>query len=405
MFSDFHEAAVAIGRRIVDDAIWYDGACGWVGAVQDAERPWQSSYRALEANLYDGTAGVSLFLAHLAAVTGCPDTRRTSLGAMQHAVGQPGRREGFHVGSLGIAWAAARVAELLGDEALHQRARALPVLARPIADGCPDVIFGAAGSLLARLALANALDEDRLVDEAVADGERLLATATVTAQGWSWASIGGRHLCGVSHGAGGIAWALLELHAVTGDERLRAGAMAAFDYERSWLDRESGTWPDLRIGGQRRGPGGRVPSPMTGTWCHGEAGIAHTRLRAAALLGPAGPADDAEIALETTRRHLAAAVRRDLKDLTLCHGASGAAEVLSSAYGAATGLPAELGRAAIDRYDPSSRSWPCGMPSGTTPALFQGLSGIGWWFLRLADASVPSPLTVPIQLTAPLAAA
>jgi hypothetical protein len=93
-------------------------------------------------------------------------------------------------------------------------------------------------------------------------------------------------------------------------------------------------------------------------------------------------------------------VSRDLKDLTLCHGASGAAEVLPSA----TGLPAELGRAAIDRYDPSSHSWPCGMPSGTTPALFQGLSGIGWWFLRLADTTVPSPLTVPIELTAPLTA-
>jgi lantibiotic modifying enzyme len=401
MSSEFLEAAVAIGRQIVDDAIWDGRRCGWVGAVQDASLPWESSYRALEANLYDGTAGVALFLAHLAAVTGSADARRTAIGAMSDAVGRPGRREGFHVGSLGVAWAAARVAVLLDDEALDASARKLTAVARPIPDGCPDVIFGSAGSLIARLALAEALEVPVFVDEAVATGEQLLATARVTRHGWSWASIGGRHLCGVSHGAGGIGWALAELYAVTSDERFRAGAMGAFAYERSWLDCGSGTWPDLRIGGQRRGA--CLPSPMIGGWCHGEAGIAHTRLRAIELLGPEGLVDDAEIAVETTRHRLAAVLPRDIADFTLCHGASGAAEALLSAAGDPAGLAEELGCAALDRHDPKSREWPCGMPTGTTPALFQGLSGIGWWFLRLADPAIPSPLTVPIQLTPMLA--
>jgi class II lanthipeptide synthase len=403
MCSEFLEAAAAIGRRIVDDAIWDGRRCGWVGAVQDAERPWESSYRALEANLYDGTAGVGLFLAQLAAVTGSADARRTALGAMRDAVGRPGRREGFHVGSLGVVWAAACVAALLDDEALDANARELAVVASPIPDGCPDVVFGSAGSLIARLALAEALDAPALVDEAVATGEQLLATARVTRHGWSWASIGGRHLCGVSHGAGGIGWALAELHGVTGDERFRAGATGAFAYERSWLDRDSSTWPDLRIGGQRRGA--CLPSPMIGGWCHGEAGIAHTRLRAMELLGPEGLVDDAGIALGTTRRHLAEVLPRDIADLTLCHGVSGAAEALLAAAGDPAGLPEQLGYAAIDRHDPTSRNWPCGMPTGTTPALFQGLSGIGWWFLRLHDPAIPSPLTAPIQLTPMLVAA
>ena len=112
------------------------------------------------------------------------------------------------------------------------------------------------------------------------------------------------HLCGLSHGSAGIGWALLELFVSTGDERFREAAEGAFAYERSWFDAGSGTWADLRAGGSRRGASRRFRSPAAGTWCHGEAGIALTRLRASAVLGPATYRDEAELALEATRREL-----------------------------------------------------------------------------------------------------
>jgi lantibiotic modifying enzyme len=398
----FLDAADAIGRIVAADAIWHDGRCSWVGAVHDRAKPWRIDYRAVDATLYEGAAGVGLFLARLFAVTGSAQARRTAVGAIRHAVARAGRREGFHVGSLGIAWAAARAATLLGEDELHASARALTASAAPVTDGPADVVLGRAGSLIARLALADALGDSRLLGDAVTDGERLIAAATVTPQGWSWARGDRprrRHLCGLSHGAAGVGWALLELYAVTGDERFRAGAEGAFAYERSWLDRNSGTWPDLRIGGQRRGSRRRAPSPAIGTWCHGEGGIALTRMRAADVLGWEPFAHEAEIALETTRRKLAVALPYDIEDLTLCHGLSGAADVLTSAAGDATGLPEQLGQAALARHDPESRDWPCGLTGGTMPALFLGLSGIGWWFLRLGDPAIQSPLTLPLRLT------
>jgi lantibiotic biosynthesis protein len=404
----FLAAAAAIGGRIAADAIWHDGRCSWVGAFEDPAKPWQAEVRALEADVYDGTAGIGLFLAELAAATGSAEARRTAVGALRHAVGRAGRREGLHVGSLGVAWAAARAAVLLDEAELEASARSLTVAASPIPDGCADVVFGGAGSILARLALAAELDEPGLVAEAVAAGERLLGTATVTPHGWSWASRDRRHrrhLCGLSHGAAGIGWALLELYAATGDERFRGGAAGAFAYERSWLDRAAGTWPDLRLGGQRRGAGGRVPSPAVGTWCHGEGGIALTRLRASEVLGREPFAEEAEIALDTTRRELAGSLRFDIEDMTLCHGAAGAADVLLCGSGVADGLPGALGRTALARHDPSSRDWPSSVTAGTTPALFQGLSGIGWWFLRLHDPEIASPLTMPMRLTPVCAAA
>lgn len=395
MSSEFLEAADAIGRRIAADAIWHDGRCSWVGGFEEPGKPWRAEYRALDGDLYDGTAGIGLFLAHLAAANGTGEVRRAAVGALRHAVGRAGRREGLHVGSLGVAWAAARAAALLGEEELLEAARVLTA-ARPVADGCLDVVAGSAGSLLARLALAEALDDPPPAEEAVALGERLVAAATVTRHGWSWPGPdrpGRRHLCGLSHGAAGIAWALLELFAATGESRFRDAAGGGFRYERSWLDRRSGTWPDLRIGGQRRGPGGRVRSPAIATWCHGEAGIALTRLRAAEVMGTEPYAEEAAIALATTRRELAAALPYDLEDVTLCHGAAGAGDVL---LGSGDELAFELGERMLARHDPAEIDWPSGTRAGTTPALFQGMGGIGWWFLRLHDPAIASPLTMPL---------
>ena len=215
-----------------------------------------------------------------------------------------------------------------------------------------------------------------------------------------------RLLCGLSHGAAGIGWALLELFAATGDERFAAAGHGAFRYESSWMDNQSGTWPDLRIGGQRRG-GRRVPSPAIGTWCHGEGGIALTRLRALHLLGDDTCRPDAEVALATTDE-IADAVRRDIRDLSLCHGAAGSADVLVAGAEALGGrwaeaatLATQLGNTALAHYGVPGSDWPCGPAAGTTPGLMRGLSGIGWWFLRLHDRTVPSPLTMPVRTLTP----
>ena len=302
--------------RIVDDAVWHDGPVQLDrrdGATRAARGG--SEYRALGPRpATTGTAGVGLFLAQLAAVTGetsCAPDRgggasprgRARAGA---AAGRPGRaprgRRRHRAGSRPRG-------ALLGEAELRARARAVLRRRRPPAgpDRRPDVIRAApARSRL--LALAERSTTRRSWSAPTRRASSCSARATVTPHGWSWASPGIRdphHLCGLSHGAAGIGWALLELFAATGDERFRAGAAGAFAYERSWLDARTGTWPDLRIGGQRRGPAAPGGATATGTWCHGEAGIALTRLRAVALLGADAERRDAELALGTTRRHVA----------------------------------------------------------------------------------------------------
>jgi class II lanthipeptide synthase len=397
----FLDAAWAIARGIVEDAVWHDGQCTWMGATTDPKQAWRLKYRALGCRPYEGTAGVGLFLAQVAAVTGDSAAHRAAVGALRHAVEHapslpPPDRDGLYAGVVGVVLAAVRVASWLDEPELDTRARALLAHAalpdRP--DRCPDVLAGSAGALIGFLALAEAFDDRRLVEHAIAAGDELLREATVTRHGWSWASPGARsahHACGISHGAGGIGWALLELFAATGDDRFRAGAVGAFDYERSWLDATSGTWPDLRIAGQRRGRPQADGSATTGTWCRGEAGIAQTRLRAVALSGAQAERRDAELALDTTRRHVAALLTQEIEDLSLCHGAAGSADVLVTTA-APSPEAVTLGELMLERYAEGGEPWPCGVPGGLTPGLFLGLSGIGWWLLRLHDGQIPSPL-------------
>jgi lantibiotic modifying enzyme len=151
---------------------------------------------------------------------------------------------------------------------------------------------------------------------------------------------------------------------------------------RSWLDAGSGTWPDLRIAAGRR-----VRSPVIGTWCRGEAGIAQTRLRA----GGIAEQRDRAVAVATTRHHAAGLLDGEIDDFSLCHGAAGAADVLLNVEPAA-GEATRLAEAGLERYGDGRAPWPCGVPGGSTPGLFLGTSGIGWWLLRLYDGRVPSPL-------------
>jgi lantibiotic biosynthesis protein len=130
---------------------------------------------------------------------------------------------------------------------------------------------------------------------------------------------------------------------------------------------------------------------MIATWCYGEAGIALSRLRAKAVLGDGPHCLDANISIATTRAHLAARLPFAIDDLSLCHGAGGAAEALISA-GEADAARALAG-VALARYGEDG-DWPCGVDD-TTPGLFRGVSGIGWLFLRVRDPSIPSPLALP----------
>ena len=173
----FLDAAAAIGRSIVADAAWHNGYCSWMGAVTRAIRiNGRGVSRARPESLRGDRGRWTL---------PCPDRQRDRRQIIpayrswrapsRHGTGRQSpvsRRDGFHAGSVGVAWAAARAALLLEEEEMHARAVALStqldVPSGP--DRCPDLITGMAGSALGLLALADELGDPRLVEQARRDG-------------------------------------------------------------------------------------------------------------------------------------------------------------------------------------------------------------------------------------------
>jgi lantibiotic biosynthesis protein len=402
----FLELAGRLGHEVAGSAIWFEGRCNWVGALpRDEYRMYGRAElaAALGPDLYGGTSGVALFLAEAGARLDDDCLRETALGAIRLALEHADRidphvRDGLYGGRIGIVYAAARVAGLLGAEDVHARAREVLLAWRRdgTRSGWSDLMSGCSGAVVGLLALSRLIAEPWLIDTAARLGDELIGRADATAAGWSWAAPGERsmhNLCGYVHGAAGIGHALAELFEATGESRFREAAERAFDYERWWLDTRTGAWPDLRGVGRRAGRD--IPAPAAShSWCNGAPGIALSRMRSAALFASGRLRREADIALAACERHVAELIDCAPDDFCLCHGAAGAADVLLHAAAGPDDLPAQLGRRGIELYAGPAARFPCGVPLGETPGLLLGFAGIGMFYLRLADSGVQSPLLI-----------
>jgi lantibiotic modifying enzyme len=397
--ADLLGIAAGIGERLARAAVWYRAQCNWVARDAGRDGPVQ---RALGPQLGDGSAGVALFLAQLAAATDDRDARRTALGAIGQALARaadapPG---GLYAGRLGIAYAAARCGLLLDEEHLVQRAGRLARGRLAGAGAGFDLMTGSAGAIAGWLELARLLDDERLLGRARLLAGELAGGARRGREGWSWPAPRERRmhgLCGMAHGASGVAWALLELHAADGASRHRDVAERALRYERHWFDPRQADWPDLR-GIERRERRGAFRTPFVTSWSHGAPGIALARLRASSILGDERLRTEAMTALATTAAHVERELLVPGADFTLAHGLAGCADVLlccAELQPAGAALAQRAGEIAASRHAASLDGWPCGTPAaGLAPGLLGGHAGIGLFYLRLHDRAVPSPLRI-----------
>ncbi|HEX8721578.1 MAG TPA: lanthionine synthetase LanC family protein [Pyrinomonadaceae bacterium] len=410
----FLEAADFVAARLCRDALWAGGRCNWLGdSMEFVGGQWVVAHRAFGPELYSGTSGVALFLAEAFAKTGEPLFRETAAGGARHALSRledvpPQARAGFYTGHTGIGYALARAGELLGEQEFVDRGlRAVEALAAAEPDErMTDVLAGSAGAIPGLLYLWKRHGLGHLLDIAVRHGEFLVGAARKTPTGWSWNTLNvpeerrRQDLTGFSHGAAGIGWALLELWKATGEVRFRVAAEQAFAYERQWFDPRQENWPDFRGLYDSWGGGGAAQPGFMTAWCHGAPGVGLSRLRAYALTGEEVYRREAEAALRTTSRALAAPAAQGQANYSLCHGNAGNAELLVYAARALgedshRQLAEQVGLAGIDLYRKSQSPWPCGvLQGGETPGLLLGLAGIGHFYLRLHDPVAVPPVLI-----------
>ncbi|MCI0398534.1 MAG: type 2 lantipeptide synthetase LanM family protein [Chloroflexi bacterium] len=383
--------AETLGDRLEALALWNNDQADWIGLSVNGDN-WVLTPVGLD--LYSGTPGIALFLAYLGALTGQEKYTRLAQAALNTARQEIDSASGWLklVGGFsgwgGVIYALTHLGVLWQQPALLDEAEAIATTLPPLIaqDQFFDVMAGAAGCLAALLALYRSRPSPQTLATAVQCGQRLLDHARPMAQGLGWL---GPHnqdkaLTGFSHGAAGVAWALLQLAHLSGESRFKAAALEAMAYERHLFSPEAGNWPDLRPL-----PPGQYP--FRTAWCHGAPGIGLARLSALPYLDDAAVRQEIGVAVETT---LAGGFGRNH---SLCHGDLGNLELLAQAQKKfdrpewADQLAGLTGAILANIRQAGPR---CGVPLGLeTPGLMNGLAGIGYGLLRLAEPeSVPSIL-------------
>jgi type 2 lantibiotic biosynthesis protein LanM len=370
-----------------------DTEASWIGVSLMGEQHWALVPAGVD--LYSGLPGIALFLARLAVTTHEQRYEELARKAMAGALRQmesmgPWPSVGVFAGQAGIIYALTHVGLLLKESALVDRAEQLvPSLQVAVAsDTHLDLISGTAGAILGLAALHDLTGSPRALAAIRAAADHLAARAEPIGDGVGWRTplSGDAPLVGASHGAGGIAFALLTAWGLTGDARFERTARAAITYERGTYSDEAGNWPDLR---PQTSPSARLS--MT-AWCHGASGLGLMRLAGLRYADDSGVRDDIAQAVQATLAHGFGG------NHCLCHGDLGNLELIASAAARVDEPGLRSSAACFAAHILRTirhRGWRCGVPLQVeTPGLMTGLAGIGDGLLRIANPQLPSILMV-----------
>ncbi|MFB2917597.1 type 2 lanthipeptide synthetase LanM family protein [Aerosakkonema funiforme] len=241
------QEATRLAEEIQARAIWgSDGSVKWIGFNYFPNAKC-FQFQPLGDNLYNGNSGIALFLAALDYVKGTNQFRELVMGALfsirkflqtfdyesQRRFVRQGIGGGMGLGSL--IYGLVTISQFLKEPALVEDAAKIANLITPeliAADQQFDIIYGAAGAILGLLSLYQHTQETNILERAINCGQHLLNHQVQVAgipQAWNILQQG--QYTGFFHGAGGIAYALLRLYAVTADSDYLAAAKAAMTYE------------------------------------------------------------------------------------------------------------------------------------------------------------------------------
>lgn len=412
-------AAGEIAEQLVHYAVREGGATRWVtsrftGAGEDTGRPVLT-----EHDLYQGNAGIALFLWEAGIALRSDEMSSLALDALATALDMAECElpsEGYLTGTVGTGLAVATIATRAGDARLG--ARALSLVHRcgeTIASSHrSDLTSGLAGTILAMLRLYSLCRDERLLALARDAGIRLASTARWHASGCSWPAHVAwvrRDPTGLAHGASGIALAFAALSEVFATDSFAELATLACAHE-DWAANRWGTpMSDFRVfeleAVEADGAPGisrlwkqlrerRVQPSVGSIWCNGESGV---------LLGRSLLHGPATLQSFPAARLVAERVLRDWLPVggsdSICHGRVGSllgVWTFATATGDQTLRSAVLDR--VSRRLQESTPWRSGTWGGKADStLFLGDAGIGLALLHLQGATeenAAAPLIGPM---------
>src|SRR5436309_9774003 len=289
-------------------------------------------------SIYDGAAGISLFLTDYHRLTGSRKALDLALGSLRLCSSRRGGySRGLYVGGTGVAMAWLHLSRVTGDTDLLARcASGAESELREAQGPVTDLLGGAAGNGLFLVRLWEVTREARYLAGAVRNAEWLDSRMVRNAFGahvpmrFPGERIDRRYN-GFAHGSAGIAYFALVLFEATRDERWAdfGRTLIATLVEHAVRDRGGLNWG--RVLGER--------APLRCQWCHGSPGVGLLFAKAWEILGDPGLLDISRAAGETTWAY--GDVRRNPSQ---CHGLAGNGELFLELH-RLTGEPLWLERA------------------------------------------------------------
>ena len=386
------EAALNEAERLLEEAYALhipgpDGRKYW-GYVFERD----SSFRFCEADLTSGLAGFAVFAATCLRLSDHERIRQMAQEILQETVLDLSREMDFirfrnydfhYAPPLGESTGTAGILialELMRQYASQREFEAFDPYIGALFEktdfpryGAPDRMIGMAGFLSALCRFDRYRGEKETIRKAA---DRLLAMKTLDYEGkrlWKTLPDLPRPISGAGHGHAGIAEALYAAASVLGDEKYAAAASEALDFERAVYEKyreKFGTWADLRS---------YPPEGIMHGYCSGAPGIGIMieRIRKAGF-------DGGNVrTLARYARNSVDGMPLNVRD-HLCCGNSSIVE-----YYLTVGDPDAAGRVLAAMYERRKkegqyRFMPYQFNNSITPALFYGISGVGYEMLRYA---------------------
>ena len=391
---DLMKAVYSVSNRLEDQVKEQHGESSWINLCLLGESGYH--LQPMSIDLYSGLPGMAMFYGYLGKVSGNETYGNraksiirglnTYLAIMRERSADvregPDYGVGMFQGYGGIIYTLTHAATLWADATLLEAIEGLVPWIAPLVecDEKNDIVSGNAGLLLAMLSLHCLDHKEESLSLALRCGERLLHRAHRERGGLCWKGSSGIALTGFSHGASGIAYALLRLGAVSGDARFTHAGKEALNFERSHFLPTSGNWADMRKLDLHLPQADTGDRPLMCAWCNGASGIGLSRLLIRNLIEDSELDDELEIALKTTL------AKGFGKNHSLCHGDVGNLEFLSKAaeFDSFSHLKHHadcIANAILSSID--EHGWICGVPNHFEAlGLMTGITGIGYGLMR-----------------------
>lgn len=393
--------------KIRQSAIEKNGSCTWLGFQWIDAHNRVGQLAPLGLNLYEGNAGMALFLAAYANIFVDQTSKKYAMAVLQPFL-KAMEEENFNAGirQIGLGGATGvggqiytltTLAALLEINELQERALTLADLITTYmiqSDRKFDVIGGGSGAILSLIKLYRATNEKRVLAKAEEIAQFLL-DSRIPIDGFTlWPFEGtARALTGFSHGTAGYAYTFSLLSKVTNNPKYQNAVEECLAYEQSVFSNDEGNWPDKRNLISLQNPSKKLL--FLCQWCHGSGGIGLSRIAMKHYGDDRGASTNLDIsrAIQSVKRNWP----HDLDHL--CCGNSGNAELLLES-GLKLGNSDDLyeSRKMLSQVITQAREnggyqFAHASPVEYNVSLFTGIAGIGYSILRqLKPNKIPNVL-------------